>query len=367
MQIKEREPIDFIHAMMEAVAVKTEVEGIHFRNSFPSRTGKEVMMSEKVYISTRIFPLTDEHRKYLEECAVSGDRKLELVYRAPEEMTEEDLEQAVAAINFFPPALLSKAKKLEWVQLASAGADVFAPRGILPDSCVLTNASGAYSLSVGEHMIAQTFSLCRNFPAYARDQQAHVWGPLRPLLAVEGSTILVLGLGDIGSFYARKMKALGAYLIGVRRHEGACPDCVDEVITTERLEEALPRADIIAMVLPGGKATEHIIGDHAFALMKEGACILNVGRGNAIDPDALMRALDSGKLRGAALDVTQPEPLPKDHPLWDYPNVLITPHSAGWWQLDETLSLVVSICGENLRAFSEGRPLSNVVNRELGY
>ena len=121
------------------------------------------------------------------------------------------------------------------------------------------------------------------------------------------------------------------------------------------------------MVLPGGKATEHIIDDSAFALMKEGACILNVGRGNAIDPDALMRALDSGKIRGAALDVTEPEPLPADHPLWDYRNVLITPHSAGWWQLDETLNRVVKICGENLKAFSEGNPLTHVVNRELGY
>ena len=324
-------------------------------------------MPDKVYVSTRLFPLTQEHLRYLNQCAVSGSRKLELVYRAPEEMKQEDLDQAVATINFFPPSLLSRIQHLEWVQLASAGADLFSARGVLPESCVLTNASGAFSLSVGEHMIAQTFALARNFPSYSWDQEAHVWGSLRPVLAIEGSTVLVLGLGDIGSFYARKMKALGAYVIGVRRHEGPCPDCADEVTVTDRLSEYLPKADIVAMVLPGGKATEHLMDDRAFSLMKEGAVILNVGRGSAIDPDALMRALDGGRLRGAALDVTEPEPLPKDHPLWDYRNVLITPHSAGWWQLDETLNRVVRICGENLKAFSEGRALTHVVNRELGY
>ena len=329
--------------------------------------GKESHMSDKVYVSTRLFPLTKEHLDYLERCAVSGIRKLELVFRAPEEMTVEDLDQAAATINFFPPSLLSKAKHLEWVQLASAGADMFAAKGILPDSCILTNASGAYSLSVGEHMIAQTFAMTRNLPLYSSEQRDHVWGGLHPCLAVEGSTILVLGLGDIGGFYARKMKALGAYIIGVRRHEGACPEYADEAVTIDHLKEVLPKADIVAMVLPGGKATEHIIDDRAFDCMKDGAFILNVGRGNAIDPVALMRALDSGKIQGAALDVTEPEPLPADHPLWDYRNVLITPHSAGWWQLDETLNRVVRICGENLKAFSQGAPLTHIVNRKLGY
>ena len=324
-------------------------------------------MSNKVYISTHEFPLTEKHLEYLQSCAVSGDRKAELVFRAPAEMTQEDLDQAAATTHFFPPSLLSRAKNLEWVQLTSAGADAFSKEGILPDSCVLTNASGAYSLSVGEHMLAQTFALIRNLPMYSCDQRAHVWGPLRPVLSVEGSTVLVLGLGDIGGFYARKMKALGAYVIGVRRHSLTCPEYVDELVTIDSLKEVLPRADIIAMVLPGGKATEHLIDEEAFSMMKDGACILNCGRGGAIDPDALMRALDSGKIRGAALDVTQPEPLPKDHPLWDYSQVLITPHTAGWWQLEETLNRAVAICGENLRAFSKGEPYTHVVDRKLGY
>lgn len=324
-------------------------------------------MFEKIYVSTQQFPLTDEQIRFLMECAVCGSRKAELVFKAPAEMTQEDLDQAVATINFFPPALLKRAKHLEWVQLSSAGADAFVQKGILPDSCVLTNSSGAFSLSVGEHMIAQTFALTRNLPIYCCEQREHIWGELRPALAVEQSTVLVLGLGDIGAFYAKKMKALGAYVIGVRRHEGSLPDCVHEVTTVDHLEEYLPRADIIAMVLPGGKATEHIIDDRAFSLMKDRALILNSGRGSAIDPQALMRALDCGKIQGAALDVTEPEPLPKDHPLWDYRNVLITPHAAGWWQIPETLNRVVRICGENLKAFTKGEPYTHVVDRGLGY
>ena len=324
-------------------------------------------MSDRIYVSTHRFPLTKEHLQYLKDCAGSGDRKAELIFRAPEDMTQEDLDLAAGTINFFPPSMLSRAKHLEWVQLTSAGADAFSQKGILPDSCVLTNASGAYSLSVGEHMIAQTFALARNLPENARDQSDHVWGPLRPAVSIEGCVILVLGLGDIGGSYAAKMKALGAYVIGVRRHEGIKPSSVDEVVTIDHLEEVLGRADIVAMVLPGGKATEHLIGDRSFCLMKKGVCIVNAGRGSAIDPEALMRALDSGKVRGAALDVTEPEPLPKDHPLWDYRNVLITPHSAGWWQLSRTLDLVVRICGENLSAFSRGMPYTHVVDRSLGY
>ncbi len=324
-------------------------------------------MSDKVYVSTVNFPLTEEHIRFLKESASSGKRKLELVFKAPDEMTQEDLDAAVAVIHYFPPEMLSKAKNLEWVQLSSAGADAFTREGILPDSCVLTNGSGAYSLSVGEHMIAQTFALIRNLEENAADQAKQLWGPLRPVISIEGSVILVLGLGDIGESYARKMKALGAYVIGVTRHPHDTPSSVDELVTIDDLEKVLPRADIIAMVLPGSKETEKIMNDHTFSLMKKGVYLINDGRGSAVDQEALMRALDSGQVRAAALDVTVPEPLCHDHPLWKYPNVLITPHSAGWWQLPETFNRVVRICGKNLSAFSQERELTNVVNRRLGY
>ncbi len=324
-------------------------------------------MSEKIYVSIKQFPLTQEHIRFLKDCAVSGERKFELVFTSPDEMKQEDLDSAVGTIAFFPPQMLTRAKRLEWVQLTSAGADAFTKPGILKDACVLTNGSGAYSLSVGEHMIAQTFALIRNLEENAADQSRQLWGPLRTVISIEGSTILVLGLGDIGSSYARKMKALGAYVIGVTRHAHEKPDAVDELVTIDQLEQVLPRADIITMILPSSEETKHIMNDHTFSLMKQGVYLINDGRGSAIDQEALMRALDSGRVRAAALDVMEPEPLPSDHPLWKYTNVLITPHSAGWWQLPETLNRVVRICGKNLSAFSQGTEFTNVVNRELGY
>ena len=174
-------------------------------------------------------------------------------------------------------------------------------------------------------------------------------------------------MGDIGSFYARKMNALGARVISVRRHEHPKPDYVDEQATFEQLDEVLAKADIVAMVLPGGEETRHLINDRTLALMKEGSFILNVGRGSSIDQEALCRALESGHIQGAALDVTDPEPLPADHPLWDCRNVLITPHVAGWWHLRETFNRVVRIFGTNLKHFVNGEALENIVNRNLGY
>ena len=324
-------------------------------------------MSDKIYISTKLFPVTEEQTAYLEECARGGSRPVELIWRAPEEMTAEDYASAAALMNFFPPQGVSQAKNLEWMQLSSAGADVFCKEGVLPENCVLTNGSGAYSLSVGEHMLAMTFALIRNFPQYKANQVEHVWKDEGRIISVEGATVAVLGMGDIGSFYARKMNALGARVIGVRRHEHPKPDYVEEQATFEQLDEVLPKADIVAMVLPGGEETRHLINDRTLSLMKENSYILNVGRGSSIDQEALYRALESGHIRGAALDVTDPEPLPADHPLWSCRNVLITPHVAGWWHLRETFNRVVRIFGTNLKHFVNGEALENIVNRNLGY
>ena len=322
---------------------------------------------DKIYISAKAFPASEEQRAYLEECAGSGTRASELIWRAPEEMTDEDYAQASATLGFFPPEKFSLCKKLEWVQLSSAGADLFTRPGVLPENCVLTNGSGAYSPTVGEHMIALTFDLIRHLGEYRVNQTKHVWESRGNIISVEGATIAVLGMGDIGSFYAKKMAALGARVIGVRRHEKEKPAYLDEQVTMDALHEVLPKADVVAMVLPGGKETVHIIGEKELSLMKEGSFILNVGRGNAIDPKALRDALDSGRLRGAALDVTEPEPLPADDPLWDYQNVVITPHIAGWWYLRETFDRVVSIFGKNLKHFVNGEALEHVVDRKLGY
>jgi phosphoglycerate dehydrogenase-like enzyme len=216
-------------------------------------------------------------------------------------------------------------------------------------------------------MLALTFALIRRFGQYSRNQAAHRWKAMGNIISVEGSTTAILGLGDIGGSYARKMKALGAYTIGFRRSLGEKPDYLDEQYTLSSLDEVLPRADIIAIALPGLVETRHLIGSHQFSLMKEGAYLINVGRGNIVDPDALKEALTAGRLGGAGLDVTEPEPLPARDPLWDFDNVIITPHVAGHFFLQETFERIVRIAGENLKAYVTGSSYSHVVNRSLGY
>jgi len=160
---------------------------------------------------------------------------------------------------------------------------------------------------------------------------------------------------------------LGAHVIGVRRTNRNKPDYLDEQHTMDDLDMLLGRADIVAMVLPGGSATNHIMDERRLRLMKKGAYLINVGRGNAIDPDGLYKALKDGHLGGCGLDVTEPEPLPADSPLWDLENLVITPHVAGNFFLPETFERIVRIAGENLAAWANGTPYRNVVDFTTGY
>ena len=218
-----------------------------------------------------------------------------------------------------------------------------------------------------EHMLGLTFDLIRRLNQYHANQAEHVWKAMGNIISVEGSTILVLGLGDIGGDYARKVHALGAHVIGVRRTNRNKPDYLDEQHTMDDLDMLLGRADIVAMVLPGGSATNHIMDERRLRLMKKGAYLINVGRGNAIDPAALKAVLKDGHLGGCGLDVTEPEPLPPEDELWAMDHVVITPHVAGNFFLAEAFERIVKIAGENLKAWASGEELKNVVDFSTGY
>lgn len=316
-------------------------------------------------------PVSEEHKSYLEEKASSGRYSCLFRYVSGKDVTEEDVARANVIVGNLPPVKLSAAKNLEWVQLNSAGADQYTKPGVLPDGCVLTNATGAYGLAVSEHMLALVFDLIRRMNQYHENQAEHVWqykgNPMGSIISVEGSTVLVLGMGDIGGDFARKMKALGAYTIGVRRTDKEKPEYLDEQYTLDALDALLPRADIVAMVLPGGEATHHLMDERRLRLMKKGSYLINVGRGNAIDPKALLSVMQDGHLGGCGLDVTEPEPLPADDPLWSLGNVVITPHVAGNFFLQETFERIVRIAGGNLEAWASGRDLRNVVDFATGY
>jgi phosphoglycerate dehydrogenase-like enzyme len=185
--------------------------------------------------------------------------------------------------------------------------------------------------------------------------------------AIFNSTALIAGMGDIGGEFAKRLKALGAYTIGIKRTDADKPDYLDEQYTMDKLESLLPRADVVALCLPDTKLTDKIINKSTLKLMKNDAVLINVGRGNAVDTEALCAALEAGQLFGAALDVTDPEPLPKEHRLWSIENAIITPHVSGGYSLDETLERIVRIAVNNLEAFIQGKSLINVIDCSKGY
>ena len=281
------------------------------------------------------------------------------------DIDEDDVKDACAVLGHLPVPLIPFAEKLEWLQTQSAGVDRYA--SFIPENVVLTNAVGGYGVAVSEHMTALTLSVMKNLPVYSASQLKNTWlRGARQAKQVEGSTVLVLGMGNIGTNYARQMKGLGCHVIGVRRDGSKpMPEYFDEQYSLDQLDSVLPLADVVAMIIPGGEQTTKLIDARRLSLMKDGACLVNAGRGVSVDTAALVEALKSGKLSGAGLDVTDPEPLNADNELWGLENVLITPHIAG--MLEGNSERVSTILLENLKNFVKGEPLFNVVDKALGY
>lgn len=307
-------------------------------------------------------PLNERQKERLE----MNFRHLKFCYCLKKDVTEEGIRDAEVILGNVDPALLKYAEELKWLQLNNAGTEGFCD-GALPKEAVLTNATGAYGLAISEHMIGVLFELQKKLNLYARNQREHVWKSEGHVHVIQGSRVLVIGMGDIGTMFAQKMKALGCRTVGIKRHEGRKPEGVDDLYTLERLERELPKADIVAMSLPGNQDTYHMMNAERLALMKENAVLINVGRGITIDTDALVQALQEKRIAGACLDVTDPEPLPADHPLWDMENVILTPHISGGYALPETLEQILTICIENLECYMVKRPLRNIIDFKTGY
>lgn len=312
------------------------------------------------------FPINAQQRETLQ--SLLPDTLI--TYRSSDTLTPEDVQVADVIFGNVPAGMLHFAENLRWMHLTSAGTDGYLD--LIGKGILLTNGTGAYNDSIAEFMLGLTLALCNRLPVYAQHQQKHLWLRDGWSRTVMGSTVVVLGCGNIGTAYARRMHALGAHVIGVRRTAVTPPEGVDELVGMDRADEVLPRADIVAMVMPNTPETVGFMDARRISLMKDGALLINVGRGNALDPEALNAALTSGKLDGAGLDVAYLEPLPRDDELWDAPNLLITPHVAGGWKLggessEHMIAPVFKVFRENLSAYLEGRELPNTVDPRTGY
>lgn len=314
---------------------------------------------EKIVVVDNGF-LDERHKKLM----ASGLSEFELKF-VDRTVSAQELEQADIILGNPSPRKIAGCKNLKLLQLFSAGTDGYVEN--LPKGTKLANATGAYGLAISEHMLAVMLCLTKNLHKYGRNQLEGKWQDEGKVSAIQDSVCLVVGLGDIGGEFAKRMKALGSKTIGVRRAGTEKPEYVDELYLTQDLDKLLPQADVVALCLPNTPQTTGIMNAERIALMKKGSVLLNVGRGTAVDQTALIAALERGEIAGVGLDVTNPEPLPSDDPLWHAPNVIITPHVSGANHLSATYDKITRIVVENVYAIINHQPIANEIDLSTGY
>jgi phosphoglycerate dehydrogenase-like enzyme len=269
------------------------------------------------------------------------------------------------------PEQLQIAKKLKWIHSTTAGIGQLAYPELRASRIVVTNASGVFSVPMAEHAIGLLLALARNFPDTVRQQDQKIWSQQllwdkpQHLTELNGATLLIVGYGSIGHEIARRASAFDMNIIGVTRSGKGDATQVQRIIPIAQLDEILPQADYIILAIPETAESKQLMNEVRFARMKRGARLINLGRGSAIDDPALVRALASGQLGGAALDVADIEPLPAESPLWTAPNLFITPHtsaiSSRLWQRETDLLVQL------LERWFDGRELFNVADLTKGY
>ena len=284
-----------------------------------------------------LLPVNDRHRAILESSAPGED----FIYTSADAATREQVADADVILGNIDPDMLTACEHLQLLQLQTAGYDDYLSAG----------------QAVSEHMFAMVLSMMKRLPGYHNLQREHRWEDLGPVTSLKNANVLVLGAGDIGGHFATLCRNMGAHVRGIKRHPLVYPIVFEDMDGMDALSERLAEADIVASFMPSTPETRGLANAEFFAAMKPGAFFANGGRGDLVVADDLVAALESGHLAGAAVDVTDPEPLPETSPLWDAPNMLITPHVSGWFHLAATLNNVVDIAAENLRHLQAGETL----------
>jgi len=316
-----------------------------------------------------LFPCDDQIRRQL--TAVAGDR-CDLTFKA--DLADKDayhqaLKEAEIILGEPKNEDLLFCGNLKWMQSASSGVNYYIDGGCFPSEAILSCMTGCYGNIIAEHLLAMVLSLCRRLPEYRDQQKTHTWQLRKFDKELSGSTLLILGAGDIGTTVAKWMKPMVQTVIGVRRTVREYPDCYDEMITPEQLDETLGRADIIVCALPHTPATVQLLDARRLRLMKQDAVLVNGGRGSLIDQEALLRLLEEGWFYGVGLEVTTPEPLPPNHPLWEQPRLIITPHAAGnsFAPGGPLYQKIWAFMLQNLQRYLNGQEPENRIDFHLGY
>ena len=310
--------------------------------------------------------LTGQHRRDIENAAGKCGYSVVFCDGINAALAEAADAEIILAAD---PTLPGAAPELKWMCCAFAGVEpLLVPGAFANPKALLTNASGAYGVTIAEHVVMVTLEIMRRQADYNRLVAAREWVRDLPIRSIRGSRVTLLGAGDIGREVAIRLRAFGPKrIIAVNRSGRDAGDMFDKTLSTSALDGVLPETDVLVMSLPGTAETAGIMDGRRLALMPKDAFLINVGRGSAIDEAALLALMQSGHLAGAALDVFEREPLPVDSPMWDCPRLLITTHVAGNMTLDYTVNRIVEMFLEDFGRYCAGMPLAHLVDREKGY
>ena len=273
---------------------------------------------------------------------------------------------ADAVIGGIRPEAFKTAKNLKWVHVSSAGVEKDLFPELINSDVIVTNAKNIYGPQIADHAFAFLLSLTRKLNQTIPRQGEEAWGGGREgMFELNGKTAVIIGVGGIGSQIAQRAHGFGMKVIGVDIRDIPPNNEINRVVPPDQLDSVLPLADVVFISAPHTAKTEGMMGAKQFELLKKGSYFIAVSRGKVYNTGGLVKALDEGRLAGAGLDVVDPEPLPKGHPLWKFKNVVITPHTAGG--SDNLASRNDTLITENIRRFAAGRPLMNVVNKKEGF
>ncbi len=284
---------------------------------------------------------------------------------------KEELDALLAETDilfgFVPPKnVTARAPRLKWMQATSAGVDRHQGTEIWRSKVVLTGVSGIHATPISEFVMGLMLMFAKNMPSSFRMKQKRDWQRYM-VHTLHGKTAGIVGLGHIGREVARLAKAFGMKVIATRRsaRQGGKARNVDLLLPRSRMKELLAESDYVVLTLPLTPETRHIMGEAEFKAMKPTAYIINIGRGSLIDQEALIKALDEKCIAGAGLDVTVPEPLPKESRLWDFDNVILSPHVSGG--MEDYMVRATELFCDNLRRYLEGKKLRNIIDKKKGY
>ena len=298
--------------------------------------------------------------------------EFQVVHLPDYQRVDQEISEAEVVVSWsIRPAQILAAKKLRWIHSTATAVHQLMFPELINSDIVLTNARDVHGPVVAEHVMALIFALAKKIPDAVKFQQRHQWAQ-QPMFdehprvrEVAGATMGVIGLGAIGRAVTKSAKALGTRVIAAREHPEKGSDGADEIFGPAQIDEIFRKADHVVLAAPVTDSTKAIANAERLALMKSDAFLINVGRGQLVDEPALISALRNRKIAGAALDVFPKEPLAVDSPLWDVPNLLITPHTAAL--TDKQWERHYALFADNLRRYLAGRPLLAVVDKQKGY